>query len=47
MLIGDAGGSSAADALHMSEKLTPLVAFNDDHEQLIVAGSDPSSSDED
>jgi hypothetical protein len=32
--------------VHMSEKLTPLVAFNDDHEQLIPSGSDlPSDED--
>jgi hypothetical protein len=31
----------------MSDKLTPLIAFNDDHEQLIVADSDPASTDED
>jgi hypothetical protein len=31
----------------MSEKLTPLIAFNDDHEQLIVTGSDSAPSEED
>jgi hypothetical protein len=31
----------------MSDKLTPLIAFNDDHEQLIVAGTDPAPSQED
>ena len=31
----------------MSEKLTPLIAFNDDHEQLIPTGIDPAPSEED
>jgi hypothetical protein len=31
----------------MSDKLTPLIAFNDDHEQLIPTGTDSLPSDED
>jgi hypothetical protein len=31
----------------MSEKLTPLIAFNDDHEQFILTGSDPAPAEED
>ena len=26
----------------MSDKLTPLIAFNDEHEQLIPVGIDPA-----
>jgi hypothetical protein len=30
----------------MSDKLTPLIAFNDEHEQLIPIGIEPSPMDE-
>jgi hypothetical protein len=33
--------------VHMSDKLTPLIAFNDEHEELIPSGADPAPAEDD